>query len=79
DLDQKISVTPNPTRGKFTVTGNYIEYIEMFNLFGQKIIIKKNLKNKNSMNFELNKIVSGVYILKITTNIGITSKKLIYL
>jgi len=62
NFDQTIRVTPNPTRGKFTVSGDYIDSIEIFNLFGQKIIAQDNFKKKNSMIFDLNGVASGIYI-----------------
>lgn len=74
-----ISVSPNPAREKFIITGNYINHIEIYNSFGQKIVTKINVKNEKSLIIELDKINAGIYFLKITTDIGITSRKLIHL
>ncbi|MEN8125693.1 MAG: T9SS type A sorting domain-containing protein [Bacteroidota bacterium] len=75
-LDNLISIRPNPTTGKFFISGENITSIEIFNLLGQKISSQKN-NNKNLIILDLNNHVRGVYYLKIIKDRNIISKKII--
>lgn len=74
-LNSKISVYPNPALDKFTLVHEEvtIDNVKLFDMAGKEITISKISKNK----FDISHIKSGIYMLKIETNLGITSKKLI--
>ncbi|RLD57162.1 MAG: hypothetical protein DRJ01_14210, partial [Bacteroidetes bacterium] len=75
------AVYPNPTEGIFTLEGENIQAIEIFNING-KSIIKKQLKcNSGNMlqktNLDLTNQQKGIYFIKILTKTGLKIKKLI--
>jgi hypothetical protein len=75
ELLTSLSLYPNPTKGVINLKGNFtaINKIEIFSLSGQLILqIKKNLKGINIEN-----LPSGLYLLKIETEKGIVTKKVI--
>jgi hypothetical protein len=53
-----------------------IETIALFNAMGQQILIKYN-PHKNSNKIILNNLPSGLYVLKVNSENGISSKKII--
>jgi hypothetical protein len=73
DLNKLISVYPNPTSGRVYISGKQINHIEVYNVYGQKRMIK----NSKVDFIDLNNESSGVYFLKIKTNQGLVSKKII--
>ena len=73
NLNNFISVFPNPTSGRVYVNGKQINHIEVYNAYGQKI------RNKNTSFINLKNESSGIYFLKIITNQGVASKKVIRL
>ncbi len=69
----RYNVYPNPTTGKLNFQNKgVIDRIEIFNIFGKQI---GSYDNQNQI--DLNNMQSGVYFLKIYSNIGIESKKII--
>ena len=75
NLNESVSIFPNPTSGKVNITAKQINQIEVYNLYGQKIKIQKN----NNSSIDLKDQTSGMYFLKIKTDKGIASKKIIRL
>ncbi len=73
NLNNLISVFPNPTSGKVYVNGKNINHIEVYNTYGQKI------RNKNISFIDLNNESSGIYLLRIKSNQGVVLKKVIRL
>lgn len=73
EFDESIvSLHPNPTEGIITINStSTINKIEVFNMLGSLVAASKN----NSI--DLSQRTSGVYFLKIYTNNGITSRKVI--
>ncbi|MFN5773462.1 T9SS type A sorting domain-containing protein, partial [Flavobacterium sp.] len=67
---QKTVVAPNPSNGIFTVYFNTLieeANIELYTLVGQKVF-EKVLKNTSEELLLLNRMASGTYLLKISTN-----------
>jgi hypothetical protein len=74
--ENKIDVTiyPNPSsNGIFTVKGENITLIQVYNTVGQLIL--STTENNTSIN--LSSYSDGIYYAKITNNLGSTSKKLV--
>ena len=72
--NKQINVYPNPNNGNFTLRGtvnyNGIAQIEIINILGQ-IVYKKNTNINNSIlnqEIQLNDVVNGVYLLKLSGN-----------
>ncbi|MCX6271729.1 MAG: T9SS type A sorting domain-containing protein, partial [Bacteroidetes bacterium] len=80
---ESITVYPNPTDGRFTVTienyGNALT-MEVYNNIGQRLIIEKlqnNTTAKYTKDFDLSNYPVGFYILRFTDGEKVRSRKLI--
>lgn len=76
---QKTVVAPNPSNGIFTVYFNTLieeADIELYTLVGQKVF-EKVLKNTSEELLLLNRMASGTYLLKISTNKQSIMKRII--
>ena len=70
-----VNVYPNPSKDVFNIEGNNIKKIEVINALGQ-IVISKEVKEDN-LQIDLSNNAIGVYVLRVITNNGITTKQLI--
>lgn len=76
NLANKISIYPNPTNGVFTIESENMQSIEITSISGEIIkTIKQNKSNK--VDVDLKAYSAGVYFVKITTDKGNATKKLI--
>ena len=72
---------PNPTDGKVNlVIGETLQgktVIEIYNLLGECVLAKKinHLQKDETLTFDLNHLVSGLYIIKLNTENGCCTKK----
>ncbi|PWH83454.1 hypothetical protein DIS18_02555 [Algibacter marinivivus] len=74
DLGNTISLYPNPTLNSFSIdTESNIETVEVLDISGKQLKLFK--KNINSYNIQT--LVSGVYFVRIKTDKGTVTKKLI--
>ncbi|RXJ44454.1 T9SS type A sorting domain-containing protein [Gelidibacter gilvus] len=76
DLNNSITIAPNPANYTVNITsnlGNVINAIELFTLSGQKM--DTNLNTDNT--FDVRSLADGIYILKIISQHGLVTKKLI--
>lgn len=69
---EKIRVYPNPTSGIVTIEGSDVERVEIFDLMGQQVAI---FDHKQQIN--LTSMASGIYMLRVSTPIGIYVKQII--
>jgi hypothetical protein len=76
-LENNISIYPNPSNGQFKVNVN-VEGLKLITLvdYTGKVIAQKESENKV---FEFNEtaISSGVFIVQITTNQGVSTQKVV--
>lgn len=70
-IEDKVVVTPNPSNGKFTVSGNNIEEVEVWNCLGQLIC------RTTETSFDLSNERSGVYYCIVKKNNNITAIQLV--
>lgn len=73
-LNNQLSLYPNPTKNNFNVDiSSELELKEMilYNTLGKKVL------KTNSLSVNLTKFSKGIYLVKINTNKGIITKKLI--
>lgn len=74
-FSSKISVYPNPAKNFLQISSNEnITGVEMFNLIGKKVLGVSSLKNDR---IDTSKLSKGVYILKVTSNDLVGSRKVI--
>jgi hypothetical protein len=80
DLDKTIAIYPNPSMGKIFIKnfGNTVlENAEIYATNGKRLQVYTNLNDQNE--FELNKLSKGLYFLRLTSNQGNITKKVIVL
>lgn len=78
-ITSKFNIFPNPTMDIITITNNEnigIEKIEVFDVSG-KSIKAQSYSNENEVQLNVEKLVSGVYMLHIHTNEGMAVKKIV--
>ncbi|OFX41281.1 MAG: hypothetical protein A2X08_01710 [Bacteroidetes bacterium GWA2_32_17] len=71
DINNNLNYTiyPNPSNGKFNIEidNSLINSIEIFNIVGQKVYSKYNIKNTKS-EVDISNQFNGIYFLNVTTN-----------
>jgi len=76
----EITLYPNPATDKITITqnGNLAEesIISIFNMAGQQII-SEHFNGQNLIQMDVSNLAKGIYFVKIQTNAGVESKKLV--
>jgi len=77
NLRQPVSIYPNPTSGELRIENGELKInsIEIFDIYGKNIEIKKLLPNENKI--DVSHLISGTYIVKITSENGVFIKKFI--
>jgi len=72
-----VQVFPNPTNGELTIDNGQlkIENIDIYDVMGKKIIVNSQFSIINSINIE--HLPNGIYFIKITTETGTVTKKII--
>lgn len=79
-LLNKISVFADNSANEIVIKNNNnqpIKKVELYNLFGQKVHDWKNLETKFENRLKTNQLPSAVYIVKVFSEKGTTSKKII--
>lgn len=73
-LAQSVNVYPNPTNGNIKVEAEMLEHVAIYNLVGQKVY-EDNISG-NECVIDMNRFGSGVYMIKIKSSKGSTTKKI---
>jgi len=83
EIDFHISISPNPASDicniNFEANRTGIYSIELFNIKGQKVKSMQNRiskRGKNIFSFDSRNLSNGIYLLKMSNNAQITSKKI---
>ena len=76
-FDDGIVVYPNPTTGELRVTSYELQVteVEVFDVYGRKLSHISNFTSQIEIN--ISHLYTGLYLIKITTEKGITTKKII--
>ena len=69
-----VSVFPNPTTSRFTVEGQGLNHIMVYNLMGQ--MVYEMACQGESVDINLNNVESGVYMVRILTDNGDVTKRI---
>jgi hypothetical protein len=67
-----VSIFPNPTTNRFTVEGQGLNHVTVFNTMGQKVF--EMSCQGESVDINLNNVEAGVYVVRIATENGVVSK-----
>ena len=70
-----IIIYPNPTTGIFTIEGEDIKLVEIINITGQTV--KQFIIDNYQSSIDLNNQPKGIYLIKVTTDKGITAGKVV--
>ena len=73
--EQMVSVYPNPTLGTLYIETENIEAISIYNILGEKLY--KVIAHGNRFEYDFGPHGSGVYIVRIQTNKGIATKRVV--
>ncbi len=73
DADE-VSVFPNPTTNRFTVEGEGLSHVSVFNTLGQMVYDMDC--HAESVDINLNNVETGVYMVRITTAKGMVTKRI---
>ena len=75
---EAVSIYPNPSTGEFTVSiaDGQLQSLEIFNLAGKAVSFSQR-SNGSATQIDLQEKASGVYLIKITSDQGSSTKRLI--
>ncbi|MVO09546.1 T9SS type A sorting domain-containing protein [Flavobacterium sp. TP390] len=76
---ESIAVYPNPSNGLYTVStkNQQIEAIEVYDISGKNILNQNNFKSSNEIMLDLTHASNGIYFMKISTDVGSITKRII--
>ena len=74
-MQKLVNVYPNPSNGIFNIEGEGIRKIEVIDVYGQ-VILSKEIKDTN-IQVDLSGKAAGAYLLRVVTDGGITTHKLV--
>ena len=69
-----VNLFPNPTTNRFTIEGNDISHVTVFNTVGQ-MVYDMDCQGE-SVEVNLNNVETGVYMVRITTGQGLVTKRI---
>ena len=75
EAQTSVKVYPNPTKDVFNVEGVGIRRIEVFNALGQ--IVASELTETENHRIDLGGVATGVYLLRIVTENGVTTQRIV--
>ena len=74
--NSSVTLYPNPTKGKFTVEGEGLSHVTVYNTIGQMVYDADCEGNSATIN--LNNAESGIYMVRIATETGVITKRLTF-
>ena len=70
-----VAIYPNPTSGKMRLESENIKHVSISNMLGQ-IVYECNVEGDN-FEFDFSDYEAGVYLIRITTSAGVTTKRIL--
>jgi len=80
NLQQQITLYPNPTTGELRIENGElrIDNVDMFDVYGRKLYLStRPLVHSSTVNIDISHLQNGVYFVKIYTEAGVVTKKVI--
>jgi subtilisin family serine protease len=76
NVKQEVLVYPNPTSGRLHVTSDalHVTDVEVFDIYGRK---QSHVSRVTSNEIDISELAAGEYFVKITTETGVVTKKVI--
>ncbi|PCJ28316.1 MAG: hypothetical protein COA97_01400 [Flavobacteriales bacterium] len=76
-IENEVIVYPNPNNGTFTIEASNLEnsVLEIYNLTGQ--LVNQTTLNKNTTVIDINNQAKGLYLLKISNNKQLITKRIV--
>jgi hypothetical protein len=74
-IDNPVLVYPNPAKNNLTVNADYIRSIQLYDVQGR--VLETDLVGDAEFNMDISKYANGVYFLKITTDKGIKTQRIL--
>ena len=74
-----ISIYPNPSNGLFNIAtkNNQVTALEVYDVTGKNILSRKNLQMEDEIIIDLSNASSGIYFLKIDSDTGSITKRIL--
>lgn len=71
----ELSIYPNPTDGEMNIEADGITMVEVYNTAG--ILVYQRLCNDDCRSLNISPLPSGLYTVRVTTNLGISTERVI--
>ncbi|RKD90531.1 two-component regulator propeller domain-containing protein [Mangrovibacterium diazotrophicum] len=71
----ELSIYPNPTTGILTISGDQLDWVEVFTLTGQKLL--RAMVSGSEKQIDISQYVNGIYLLKISGESGVHQFKVV--
>ncbi len=79
-LSAGIYIYPNPTTGSFILTlskGEEIRAVQIFNVLGECVLYQQLITNNQQLTLDVSSLSKGIYFIKVNSEQGSNTKKLI--
>ena len=78
-FDQYFSLFPNPAQDRFTIVSSNVRVnkLEMYSLIGKRVKIVEIDENQQRINVDVQNLPSGVYVVRLESEVGTSFKKII--
>ncbi len=70
--ETSLQVYPNPANSKIYVNGNGIDFVEVYNSLGQKVL---SLEGVDNISFDVALFANGIYVVRVINNDGMVTNK----
>ena len=73
NMASDFNIYPNPANSMIVVEGQNVEFVEIYNSLGQKVLTVEGAKEYTTVNVA--SFENGVYVVRVVSNNGISTKK----
>jgi len=77
EIIPKVSIYPNPTTSSVYIKSDKLKKVVVYNVNGEKIIVKVNKDKLQKIEINLDKFASGTYLFEAITTKGIITRKVL--
>jgi hypothetical protein len=73
--DSPLSIFPNPSNGKFTIKGDDINSIDVYNILGEKVYSTTVITIRGNCEIDLSSLQKQIYLVKINDGRKVYTRK----